>query len=285
MSPPPASQSYSIQRNRNLAPDPQQVLEIPGSDGFAIIVQLQDFPAHRLWRGSQLAYNGGHRQGSSSIANLGAELRCQHMAAYDNVRLGLPRSSLDELFREEGIRGHANLNSAQDILDPVIYHLAQALLPTLERPAEGNRLFIDQVMLALALHIGPRYGNASQPTRGHTGLTPWQLRRAKELLVHHLTDGLSLEQLARECSLSRSHFSRAFRQSTGVNPQDWRLQMRVDKAKELLLHSDLELARISQDCGFADQSHMSRVFQRVTGSPPARWRRASRFARDCPTDQ
>ena len=58
---------------------------------------------------------------------------------------------------------------------------------------------------------------------------------AKELIASNLGNDLSVERIAQECSLSRSHFSRAFKQATGVAPHTWLLQMRVEKAKELLL--------------------------------------------------
>ncbi|MDT4887607.1 HTH-type transcriptional activator RhaR [compost metagenome] len=58
-----------------------------------------------------------------------------------------------------------------------------------------------------------------------------------------------------------------------MSPHDWLLQMRVEKAKELMLRTSLNLSQIALDCGFADQSHFSRVFQKMTGLPPSRWRR------------
>jgi AraC family transcriptional regulator len=105
-------------------------------------------------------------------------------------------------------------------------------------------------------------------------LSPWQERRAKEMMASHMDRGLSIAQIASECSLSRSHFSRAFKKNTGVSPRDWFLQMRLDKAKSLLTETQLTISRISLDCGFADQSHFTRVFTRVTGLTPFSWRRS-----------
>ena len=105
-------------------------------------------------------------------------------------------------------------------------------------------------------------------------LSPWQERRAKEIMVNHMGRGLSIARIASECSLSRSHFSRAFKKNTGVSPRDWFLRIRLEKAKRLLTESDLSISRISLDCGFADQSHFTRVFTRTVGSTPFSWRRA-----------
>lgn len=102
-------------------------------------------------------------------------------------------------------------------------------------------------------------------------LAAWQERRAKALITANLNSGLSMEQLARECCLSRSHFSRAFHGSTGMSPHQWLTHQRIEHARALLL-GQRPLAHIAQDCGFADQAHFSRVFARMAGMPPSQWR-------------
>ncbi|ACO80360.1 transcriptional regulator, AraC family [Azotobacter vinelandii CA] len=269
----------SILRSRDTDPDPARILEVPCADAFSIIVQLRDFASHRLWRGKRLAYKGGHVRESMSIAYLGDEVRCQHLAPYDNLRLNLPRASLEETFREAGAGAPGSLDCAQGTLDPVVYHLSLALVPALSMPGEANRLFVDQVMLAMCTHIGSRYGKTGPLRDIPGGLAPWQERRAKEMLAEHLADGLSIAELAAECSLSRAYFSRAFKRSTGLAPHEWLLKMRVEKAKELMLHTSMSLSRIGLDCGFTDQSHFSRVFQKMTGAAPSNWRRFHRTGR------
>ncbi|WP_225592091.1 helix-turn-helix domain-containing protein [Pseudomonas sp. PDM15] len=102
-------------------------------------------------------------------------------------------------------------------------------------------------------------------------LAAWQERRAKALIAANLNSGLSMEQLARECCLSRSHFSRAFHGSTGMSPHQWLTRQRIERARALLL-GQCTLTHIAQDCGFADQAHFSRVFARMAGMPPSQWR-------------
>jgi len=83
---------------------------------------------------------------------------------------------------------------------------------------------------------------------------------------------ISLEHVARECGLSVSYFSRAFRKSTGMAPHRWLIQRRVEAAKALLSAKAASLSEIALLCGFADQSHFTRTFSGMVGSSPGAWR-------------
>jgi AraC-like DNA-binding protein len=119
-------------------------------------------------------------------------------------------------------------------------------------------------------------GAATTPPLVRGGLAPWQVRRAKEMLMAHLDGEITLEELAGECQLSRSHFARAFRKTTGLPPHRWLVEQRLERAKDLLLKSDLPLAEIADTCGFSDQSHFTRAFGAALGVAPGEWRRSRR---------
>jgi len=103
----------------------------------------------------------------------------------------------------------------------------------------------------------------------------WQERRAKEVIEANLDGEAPLAELARECGLSASHFSRAFRQTTGTSPHRWLLHRRVENAKRLLLERQSSLSEVALTCGFVDQSHFTRVFTKFSGAGPGAWRRGS----------
>jgi len=112
----------------------------------------------------------------------------------------------------------------------------------------------------------------SRPVRG--GLAPWQERRAKEVLRANLKGGVLLKEVARECGLSVSHFSHAFRRTLGVAPHKWLIEQRIVLSKEKLLDDGLPLSDVAAECGFTDQSHLTREFRRTVGVSPGAWRRA-----------
>ncbi|MFJ5298636.1 helix-turn-helix domain-containing protein [Pseudomonas sp. NPDC088368] len=86
-----------------------------------------------------------------------------------------------------------------------------------------------------------------------------------------MAQGCSIERVANECAISRSHFSRAFKNATGLAPHDWLRQEKILRAEELLRTRQLPISLVAQECGFSDQSYFTRVFTRSKGVSPRRW--------------
>ena len=110
------------------------------------------------------------------------------------------------------------------------------------------------------------------PGKNAGGLSPQRERLVKQLIFERLGEPLEVSELALACSLSRSHFSRAFKCSTGLSPQDWIRQQRIARAKLLIQQTDLSLTQISLECGFCDQAHFCHMFTRSEGINPFAWR-------------
>jgi len=102
-------------------------------------------------------------------------------------------------------------------------------------------------------------------------LKPWQVTTAKQMMLDHLDTGISVTVLAEACGLSRSHFSRMFKESTQVSPQQWLREQRLRKSKVLLEASTMMLAEIALECGFYDQPHFCRAFMKSEGLTPQAW--------------
>jgi AraC-like DNA-binding protein len=95
------------------------------------------------------------------------------------------------------------------------------------------------------------------------------------MLAANLAGNVSLEVVAEVCGLSVSHFSRAFRKTTGLAPHAWLQQARVEHAMALLRQRIHSLSEIALACGFVDQSHFTRVFVQRVGLTPGSWRRVA----------
>jgi AraC family transcriptional regulator len=197
---------------------------------------------------------------------------------YDLVRLYLPATTLDRLADDQGLPRVRGVHMMPpQVQDPVTQRLALSLLPVLEAPQAGAAQCLDTAALALHAHI-VRSDGGTPASRSYTGsgLAPWQLRRVRAFVDDNLDADLSTADLAAACSLSPSHFTRAFSASTGTSPHKWLVNRRIERAKALMLGGGDGLSQIALACGFVDQSHFTRVFARSEGESPGRWRRRNR---------
>jgi AraC family transcriptional regulator len=110
------------------------------------------------------------------------------------------------------------------------------------------------------------------PRRNRGGLLRWQISHVDEYINVHLDHCIRTTELASLLGLSVSHFSHAFKQTTGVTPLAYVAALRVEAAKQHMVCSERSLSQIALMHGFCDQSHFCRVFRRQTGLSPQTWR-------------
>ncbi|WP_158502363.1 AraC family transcriptional regulator [Vitiosangium sp. GDMCC 1.1324] len=216
------------------------------------------------------------RAGVIQIHDLRRDPRVDLRDPFHIIHLHLPFKVLNGVAEEFGASPVDDLlvQPGECLRDPTLEHLFQAIRPSLARPEEASAVYVDHVALAISAHVVQAYGGVCtvrRPPRG--GLAPWQERLSKELLDANLNGNIPLSFLALQCGLSVRHFTRAFRQSTGVPPHRYLLKRRVERAQQLLKDPDLSLSDIALACGFADQSHFTRVFSASVSMSPGAWRR------------
>jgi AraC family transcriptional regulator len=245
-------------------------------DAFVVGLQLRDFPHREYWEYGRLASVCDLRAGETCIYDLKREPRGLLDKPYHTLFFYLPRAALDAIADEANASRIRDLSykPGASLSDVTVSSLGSLLLPALRHPNQANPLFVDHVLLAFGAHIAQTYGGM-RPVRLVQGrLAPWQERRAKEILRAKLQGGVPLKEVARECGLSASHFSHAFRRTLGVAPHNWLIEQRILLSKEKLRDDRLSLAGVAAECGFCDQSHFTQHFTRIVGVSPGAWRRA-----------
>ena len=271
--------TVTLARFRSDDPDFSVLKRLSADDSYVLIFQRTNMPGHEVWTGGRHLRRPPTRQAALNIFDVNSAPACRLTGRFDNIHLHIPRGTLDDLADEAGARPITELHAPDgwDTSDPVIETMQAHLVAATERPDEVSQLFVDHVVLALHAHIAQTYGGMRKAER-RGGLAPWQERRARDMVAANFASEMSLQRIAQECGLSVSHFSRAFKLSTGLTPHAWLQTCRVEHAKTLLQDPDRTLAEIAGACGFADQSHFTRIFARVAGATPGAWRRVRRAA-------
>ncbi len=139
-------------------------------------------------------------------------------------------------------------------------------------PLEQESRLQDALGHLIVRHGAERLALAPQPAGAERGA----VRRARAYIEEHAERAVTLAELARVADLSASHLCGAFAAAVGMPPHAYQTQVRVARAKALLVAGHLPLAQVAREAGFANQSHLTRHFARLVGVTPGRFVRESR---------
>lgn len=113
---------------------------------------------------------------------------------------------------------------------------------------------------------------AAPPQRSRTGRG--DLLKAEEYLRENYNADFSMEDVAREIGFHPHYFIRLFKAHTGKSPYDYFLDIKIEKARQLLSDPNLSITEVCISAGFNNPSHFATVFKRKVGMTPSQYRRA-----------
>ncbi len=215
---------------------------------------------------------------------------------------GLPRSDLRDLTGKMSFipAGHEyrEWHEPQGLTRTVFVYFDPAKLPELDVPTP-RLLFEDAVLLALALNLRKvvetpmptdasylqalglvlsrelqRLNQAPLQVAVRGGLAAWQQRVVAAYIEEHLTEQITLAELAQLARLSPFHFSRVFKQSFGMPPHRYHVMRRIEQAKPLLAKSAMSVTEIGLAMGFSETSAFTATFRKLTGVTPTAYSRS-----------
>ncbi|PTE11294.1 hypothetical protein C9427_06680 [Mesorhizobium helmanticense] len=199
------------------------------------------------------------------------------------------RNAIDGLSISDTPRdlGLAELVPQRHSSDPVVERLSRAL-----EAAEGSHdgfgdLYADAVRLAIVTRLLTLRSNPDPDLRARAtaALPRWRWKRVVEYVDSHLDETITLADMAAVAGLSRMYFAAQFRAATGIRPHEFLLRRRIDRAKQMLIETDMTLVDVALSVGFQNQAHFTTVFRRFVGETPYRWRCGNRTdVADRPSD-
>jgi len=119
------------------------------------------------------------------------------------------------------------------------------------------------------IHLLRHYSTLTQPIAlPDSRFTRNQLQQAIDYIHTYLNRDLSLAELASVVNISPTYFASLFKKTMGISPHQYVIQQRIERAKVMLMKTDLAIADIALQVGFSSQSHLTQQFKRVTGMTP-----------------
>lgn len=98
---------------------------------------------------------------------------------------------------------------------------------------------------------------------------------AIKYLMENYAHKLSLDDLSPQVYLSKSHFSKVFKEATGMKVFEYLQKIRIENAQRLMHTTELSMNEICEQVGYSDYSFFNRVFKRVTGLTPQEYKKKS----------
>ncbi|MFF2907526.1 helix-turn-helix domain-containing protein [Paenibacillus sp. NPDC057934] len=93
-------------------------------------------------------------------------------------------------------------------------------------------------------------------------------------LLQNYGDDITVEQLAQKANIGIWQYRQLFKQLTGLNPTEYITQLRINRAKEILLVSDAPLSDIAHSVGYKDEYYFNRRFREIVGTSPRQYIRS-----------
>jgi transcriptional regulator GlxA family with amidase domain len=101
------------------------------------------------------------------------------------------------------------------------------------------------------------------------------VHKAMLLLEQQLHVSLPIEQLCEPLGIGRRQLERRFQRDVGLSPAEYRQKLRLERARWLLQHTDLEVTEVALECGFQDSAHFARLVRKSLGVSPRQLRAAA----------
>ncbi|TVP58548.1 MAG: helix-turn-helix domain-containing protein [Nodularia sp. (in: Bacteria)] len=254
---------------------PSGGMKFPAEVDPVIILILTTQPHRTYESAGNYHHIGLYRQGDLCITPSGipSSYYAEDHHQYLYVQIS---SSFIQQVAEEDLELNPNrvdVMPAFQVRNPQLEQLLRLLQTELHQGGRMGRLYLESLANALVVNLLQDY-SAIHPriTQFNQGLGDHKLLQITHYIDEALDQDLKLAHLAQLAKMSQSHFSRLFKQSMGLSPHQYLLQQRVERAKQLLKHTNQSLVEIALACGFDSHSHFTRQFRQITGITPKAYR-------------
>jgi AraC-like DNA-binding protein len=205
--------------------------------------------------------------GTIVVSTPGQQLRASVVPPFDFLHIHIDNRVLFDDGLAEGDDGIALAD--EPFRDTLAEALGRTLLDEPIHPDYANVVARTIVMRAMRRRPAPRRCWA---------LPKWRMKRVEQYLADNIDRRIGLDDMATAAGLSKMHFAAQFRAATGFRPHEYLLFMRIERAKRVMVASEMPLVEVALSVGFNAQAHFSTVFKRFTGKSPAQWKQECRRA-------
>lgn len=180
--------------------------------------------------------------------------------------------SAPQYLRECGFSKNNSVYRPKDYSIQTLQKIKEHLLAILEHPNSSRAFVLGHFHLFFAA-LADNASTACVKESSQDFLPNFYLSEAIRYINMHYQNIRSLEEIAVFCNVSKSHLSRLFRERLHTSLQEYLIQFRLNKAKELLVNTSLPICEIAVQVGYQSEINLLRAFKNKYGIPPNAYRK------------
>jgi len=179
----------------------------------------------------------------------------------------LPQELADWLSSDDKLR-YARVGKVTPELERVLWEIVRCPLRGLQK-----RLFLEgKALEVLGIIVGMEQALQGRSPESKLSLgTRERVHYARELVLRHLHEPLTLEELARRSQLNESTLKRGFKQEFGMTVFDYLLDYRMEQAREMLERGTMQVSEVMMAVGLRNRSYFAAAFRRKFGQNPKQY--------------
>ncbi|WP_417225608.1 helix-turn-helix domain-containing protein [Amphritea sp.] len=258
--------SFTNIRLENYARLPYVDLNLPGMDHHVMIYNYNPPSAAVHYHCGGQHYNGIWQR--QAVALIPAFQDNQWLIPESNsstLHILFPYTAVSKVIQEsfDLDPDTLELQSLFDAQSPVLQSLSELMFREMQDQFKSGNLYMESLANAAIVHLLHSYSNKTIQRHAHSGkISPQGLQLLIRFIDEHLSQKITLDQMASQLHMSSYHFCRAFKLSSGYTPHQFVILRRTYAARQLLISSQQTPAQIAQQTGFSDQSHMNKQLRR-----------------------
>lgn len=153
-------------------------------------------------------------------------------------------------------------------------YVLNSMLNEITHKEPGYELFLKNKLEEIILFLSRKYSQISIPK----AKSLVRIGKAIDFIENNFQRNIYIQQLAELSFMSVRNFQRIFKESTGLSPNDYLLELRIQHASKLLTETDSAIYNVSEQVGIADWFYFSKAFKKKFGVSPLKYRKQNKVA-------
>lgn len=186
------------------------------------------------------------------------------------------RDWIEEVTGSDFDRSDGPLIPSLDLRNADLDHSMRRLMREMVEPGFASEVLAESLGASMAVdiarHFGMQCGTDDAAAEAKGGLSPGRLRQIRDYINSFQVGSPTLAGVATQCGVSVAHLRRMYKSTTGQTLHNFIEELRVSRAKAMLLDTNLPLKVISHRLGFCHPSAFSFAFKKTAGESPRAFR-------------